>query len=79
VCFLLEATAKIMESSIYPPQWSHSGVTKCTVEIFNVLSSDAPLELVILFVQSQGKSSILSLTDVPEILAIKVTSGLQQR
>jgi hypothetical protein len=57
-------------------QWSHhSGVARCTVAIFDVLSSDAPSELVSFVVQSQGKSSISSPTTVPEMLAPEVTSS----
>jgi hypothetical protein len=80
VCLLLEATTEIVESSVDPPQWSHhSGVARCTVAIFNVLSSDAPSELVIFVIQSQGKYSISSPTTTPEMLAPEVTSGLRQR
>jgi hypothetical protein len=80
VCLLLEATTETIESSVDPSQWSHhSGVSRCTVAIFNVLSYDAPSELVIFVIQSQGKSSILSPTMVPEMLATEFASELQQR
>jgi hypothetical protein len=55
MCLPLEATTEIVDSS----QWSHhSGVTRCTVAIFDVLSLDAPSEPVSFVIQSQGKSSI---------------------
>jgi hypothetical protein len=46
MCLPLEATT------------GNSGVARCTVAIFNVLSSDAPSESVDFVVQSQGKYSI---------------------
>jgi hypothetical protein len=43
VCLPLEATTETMESPVYLLQWSHhSGFARCTVAIFEVLSSDAP-------------------------------------
>jgi len=80
VCFPLEAIAEIVESPVDLHQWIHqSGVTRCTVAIFDVLSSDAPSELVRFVIQSQGKFSILSPTMALEMLSPEVTSGLRQR
>jgi hypothetical protein len=80
VCLPLEATAETVESPVDSHQWSHhSGVARCTVAIFDVLSSDAPSELVSFVIQSQGKSSISSPTTMPEMLAPEVTPGLRQR
>jgi hypothetical protein len=80
VCLPLEATTETVESPVDSPQRSHhSGITRCTVAILDVLSSDAPSELVSFVVQSQGKYSISSPTTVPEMLAPEVTSGLWQR
>jgi hypothetical protein len=78
VCLPLEATTEIVESSVDSHQWSHhSGLIRCTVAIFDVLSFVAPLELVSFVIQFQGKYSISSLAMVPKMLALDVTSGLQ--
>jgi hypothetical protein len=78
VCLPLQAIAEIVESPVDSHKWSHhSGVTRCTVAIFDVLSHDAPSELVGFIIQSQGKSSILSPATVPEMLALEVTSRLR--
>jgi hypothetical protein len=80
VCLPLEATVEIVESPVDSHRWNHhSRVARCTVAIFDVLSSDAPVELVSFVVQSQGKSLISSPATTPEMLAPEVTSGLRQR
>jgi hypothetical protein len=74
MCPPLEATVETVESPMDSHQWiDHSGVTKCTVAIFDVLSFDAPSKPVSFIVQFQGKSSISSPTTVPKMLALEVT------
>jgi hypothetical protein len=54
------------------PQWS----ARCTVAIFDVLSSDAPSESVSSLSFYPGKIFNSSPTMMPEMLALEVTSGL---
>jgi hypothetical protein len=61
--------------TVESPQWSRQVHSRN----LGVLGSDAPSEPVSFVVQSQGKSSTSSPTMEPEMLALEVTSGLQQR
>jgi hypothetical protein len=77
MCLPLEATAETVESPVDFPQWSHhSGVASAQLQSLDVLSSDAPSELVSFVIQSQGKYSISSPTTVPKMLALEVTFRL---